>query len=508
MSLGTRAVFLLGSFFLLAPGCGDSGDADGASATGAAKVTGPVTGGMETPYSTSRLAFGLKASDHGYIEEEFFVEGTATTFGLVGTQTMDGKWTVTPGAEAPYKTRIVVRRPADAAKFNGTALVEWLNVSGGIDADVDFMMGWEEILRGGYVYVAVSAQSTGIEAGGIGLGSLVGGGNRPDSKPLKEWDPARYASLAHPGDDYSFDIFSQVGELVAKPGKKGILGGLEPKRVLALGESQSAGRMVTYVNAVHPIANIYDGFLIHSRSAGGAALTNGGGIAGLIGFVSGSPVLIRDDLTVPVVQAQSETDVNLYLGARQPDTERLQTWEMAGTAHADRRFADTESMGIDLGCGMVNDGPQHFLIKALIRSLHLWVANGTAPAKAPRIEVANGAIVRDELGNAKGGIRTPYVDVPIAVNSGEPDPATSGTNPGASGGGALGGLLGGGNVVCSLFGHTKPFTPEQLATLYPTHQEYVDKVTSSAASTRTAGFLLAEDEATMVADARAAPVPR
>lgn len=493
---------------LLAHGCG--GDEEGA--TGDTVTTVPATGGMNMPFSTSRLAFHLDVAAHGYVEEEFFIEGNATTYALVGQQSMDGKWTVMPGTQAPYKTRILVRRPADAAKFNGTALVEWLNVSGGVDADVDFMMAWEEILRGGYVYVAVSAQSTGIEPGGVGLGSLIGGSS-PDSKPLKEWDPARYGSLTHPGDDYSFDIFSQVGSLVSKSGKKGILGGLTPERVIALGESQSAGRMVTYVNAVHPVANVFDGFMIHSRAAGGASLTDGGGIAGLVGFVSGSPVLIRDDLTVPVVQAQSETDVGLYLGARQPDNDHLRTWEMAGTAHADKRFADTAAMGIDLGCGMVNAGPQHFIIKALLRSLNIWVAQGIAPAQAPRLEVADQALVRDALGNAEGGIRTPYVDVPIAVVSGDPDPAASGGDAGSANIGGLGGfgsLLGGsgGNIVCALFGHTTPFTPEQLASLYPTHQDYVDKVTASAASARAAGFLLPEEEATMVSDATAAPVPK
>lgn len=514
-----RALTWSTSLVLLATGCSDSAGTDSDQSSATAKdpvVTGPVMGGMNTPYSTSRLAFGVKASDHAYIEEEFFVEGMAQAYALVGTQTMDGKWSVMPTTQAAYKTRVVVRRPADPAKFNGTALVEWLNVSGGIDADVDFMMGWEEILRGGYVYVGVSAQSTGIEAGGFGLGSLIGGSS-PDSKPLKEWDPERYGSLVHPGDDYSYDIFSQAGKLVASPGKKqDVLAGLAPKRVLALGESQSAGRMVTYVNAVHPVAQVFDGFVIHSRMGGGAPLASeGGGLAGLLGGLGGgAQTFIRDDLTVPVMQAQSETDVTGYLGSRQPDNARLRTWEMAGTAHADKRFADTAAMGIDLGCGMVNAGPQHFIIKALIHSLHQWVAEGTPPANAPLLEVADGALVRDALGNARGGIRTPYVDVPIAVHSGDPEPAAgadAGAAPAPGGLAGLGGLLGGGgggNFICALFGHTTPFTPEQLAMLYPTHQDYVDKVTASAASTRSLGFILPEEEATMVSDAKAAPVPQ
>ncbi len=102
---------------------------------------------------------------------------------------------------------MVVLTPIDSGAFNGTVLVEWLNVSGGIDAPAEWFMAHREIVREGYAYVAVSAQLVGVE-GGASLGT---------DMSLKTLDPARYARLSHPGDAFSYDIFSQVGRLVGNP---------------------------------------------------------------------------------------------------------------------------------------------------------------------------------------------------------------------------------------------------------------------------------------------------
>ena len=83
-------------------------------------------------------------------------------------------------------------------------------------------------------------------------------------------DPGRYGGLVHPGDSYSYDIFSQAGQAI-RDNSATILGGLTPQKLFAAGESQSAGRMVTYIDAVQPLTHVYDGFLVHSRSAAGAA---------------------------------------------------------------------------------------------------------------------------------------------------------------------------------------------------------------------------------------------
>jgi hypothetical protein len=450
---------------------------DAGSSAPAVIVTGPITSG-NGPFTTSGVALG----DNGYTEEEFFFEGKAKSYALSGEMTMDGAWDVAEADEADFKSRIVVRRPVDSSEFNGTVVFEWLNVSGGIDADPGFSFNWEELLREGYVWIGVSAQKTGIEGGGIAILA-----NPPPA--LKQYDPERYGSLSHPGDVYSFDIYTRAAELVRSPGKVDVLSGLKPKRFIAYGESQSAMRMVTYVDAVHPLVKAFDGFFIHSRSGGAVPLTEGATFA-----IGGTPVLIRTDIDEPVFQFLTETDALGLLAfkpARQPDTSKLRSWEIAGTAHADARLLGSPGSSV-LPCTNVNDGPQHFVIKAALHALNQWMIDGTEPAKGkPLVSDDSNKPGTDEHGNTLGGVRTPDVDVPTRTLSGTATP-TGGPN----------------DIVCGLFGQSTPFSADKLMQLYPTHADYVDKVKASALATRQAGFILPEEEATMVANAEAAPVPQ
>lgn len=479
-------------------GGGEDGDADTPAGEGAADVpgedvarptvTGPVTGGARGgPFNA--MPDGL-ADRYGYVEEEFFIEGEATAYRPEGELGADGRWTVGAAGTRPYRSRIVVRRPADPDAFDGTVFVEWLNVSGGVDADPDFAFVHPEVLDHGSAYVAVSAQEVGVMGGGGALPVDVPGGIRA----LREWDPERYGELSHPGDPYSYDIYSQAAQAVRRPGDVDVLDGLEARHVIAVGESQSAARMVTYANAVQPLAGIYDGFLVHSRGGSGAPLDDSGSALGE------GVTRIRDDVRVPVLQFITETDLFGMLGfhgSRQDDTDTVRTWEVAGTAHADQSLLDYNAEmasevadgGFDLAaqCGSINDGPQGEVLRAGVAALRAWVVDGEPPPEAPPLEVEGDAVARDERGIALGGIRTPAVDAPVAVLTGEA-PA-------------------GGSVLCSLFGETRPFDAATLAEAYPTHEDYVDAVTESAEAAVEAGFLLEGDAEAIVAAAREAPVP-
>ena len=263
------------------------------------------------PGKANLLLGSFDIADLGYEATEYFLSGTASSY------TPDHRET------AEYTTRMVVLTPTDPDRFNGTVLVEWLNVSGGIDAPALWFMAHREIVRSGYGYVAVSVQRVGVE-GGESLGGIPG-------MSLKALDPARYASLHHPGDTFAYSIFSQAGAAIREK--------LGPEHVVAVGESQSAFFLTTYVNAVDPLDRVYDGFLIHSRF-GPAAPLDGGSIFEAAASGTAEAVTFRDDLRVPLMTVITETDLcgGLRLGyhrARQPDTEHLRTWEIPGTAHAD-----------------------------------------------------------------------------------------------------------------------------------------------------------------------------
>src|SRR5580698_2731033 len=250
------------------------------------EVIGPVTGGTHgRPFTSSPVPLGLA----GYTEQEFFLKGTATGYAPVGTWGSDGRWAARPAETAPYETRILVRRPADPARFNGTVVVEWLNVSFNVDIDPDFLYESQELLREGYAWVGVSAQQAGVE-GPLGL---------------KNWDPARYGALSHPGDTFSYSIFAQAAKALLHPRGPRPLGPLRPRVLIADGESQSASRMVTYANAIQPLTRLFDGFLIHSRGAAGAPVSQAPQAAPPAPAVA----RIRTDIGVPVLTVETQTDI-------------------------------------------------------------------------------------------------------------------------------------------------------------------------------------------------------
>lgn len=427
----------------------------------------------------------------GYTEDEYFISGEATSYSSATPLGTDGNWRARPLSKAGYTIRLVVLRPKNAAKFNGTVLVEWLNVSGGLDAPADWFMAHREIVRKGYAYVAVSAQKVGVD-GGKSLGMDLS---------LKKVDPSRYGGLVHPGDAYAYDIFSQAGRAVRNRGSSNILGGLVAKRVIAMGESQSAHFMTTYVNAVDPLAKVYDGFFIHSRFNGSAPL-DGSSIMGQVNPNMPATVKFRSDLRVPVMTFITETDLvgaarSGYYAARQPDGKRLRVWEVPGTAHADTYTVqvapiDTGSVAIEklaaaytptntmMGAKFakpVNAAPQHhYVLQAALSGLERWVRTGKAPAASPRINLSQEEApqpVRDANGLATGGIRMPWVDVPAT--------RTSGTGNS-------------GSIMAFLFGSTEPFDAATVARLYPGGKlEYLAKFKIALDSSIRAGFILPED---------------
>lgn len=428
----------------------------------------------------------------GYRAEEFFVSGSASSYAPVAGLSLDGRWDAAPSGSADYTTRIVAVTPTDEAKFNGTVIVEWLNVSGGIDAPALWMMAHREMIREGYAFVGVSAQSVGVEGGGVTLVS---------NFALKTVNPERYSRLSHPGDAYSFDIFSQVGRLFREGDRSGILGGLRPDLVLAVGESQSAMFLTTYINAVDPLANVYDGFLVHSRF-GPAAPLDGTTIMDPSDEATHHLVPFRPDLRVPLIAVITETDLigdvlPGYHTATQPDNDLLRVWEIPGAAHADNytirlAFIDSGSAPLDdlvaayaptnhlLGQDLahnINFGPQHhYVVQAALAKLNSWARDGDPAPTARRLaltETSPPEFVVDENGIAKGGVRTPWVDVPVARTSG---------------------LIDDGDVMAAIFGSGEMFDAATLNRLYPGGSaQYLAQFTEALDKAIASGFIVAAD---------------
>jgi hypothetical protein len=450
-----------------------------------AAAIGPA---LEGAPSLLSVAFDLASV--GYSVHEHLASGTASSFRSDGPRPADGRWSVAPAGNAPFTTRIVVHRPTDAAGGNGTVVVEWLNVTGGLDVPALWMATHRHLVRAGFTWVGVSAQEVGIVGGGMlpGLGLL-------------QAAPDRYASLAHPGDAYAFDLFTQVGRAVRAWLPE--LYGIEVERVVATGASQSAFHLTTYVNAVDPLAEAFDGYLLQGRAGAGVPIE--GWRPGTIGPNVAAEARrarlvgndrIRDDARVPVVVVQSETDVFgalAYLPARQADTDRFRLWEVAGAAHCDTYFLcaspqDSGSLPVEQLASLVgraedsgmptplpiNSGPQmHYVLQRAFDALDRWTRTGSAPPTAQRLGVdEDGGLAVDALGVARGGVRTPWVDVPTGVLSGLGQPGD----------------------MTDLFGTTRRFDGRALRARYPGgRDDYVREFVEATRSAVTAGFLLAVD---------------
>jgi hypothetical protein len=385
-----------------------------------AKVSGPL-GSDGRGWIFGQPDLDVAANE--LVMEEYLLSGEATSYDLAdgATPGIDGLWDVEPTSSAPYRTRLYVVRPSTPAAFNGTVLVNWQNVTIG----VDFGMPDLGQLGRGFAWVGVTTQRVAVE----GQPELTP--EMPATLGLRDWDPERYGSLDHPGDQYSYDIFSQAARLL-RDDPSIVLGGLRPRLLIATGGSQSAMRLGSYINIAHQFDRVIDGFL----------LTVHWGLCppppdmGLVESFELTPEFrfkasaqIRDDANTPIVVVNSESETGMVSMVRQPDTDTFRFWELAGTAHGGGQASDDMTAvlrrdGVSDGLPPVatrNTVNWDYVADAALERLIEWIDTGRAPVSIPPIELAPGTpdgIKRDEVGNALGGVRLPEVVAPLAVHSG------------------------------------------------------------------------------------------
>ena len=458
----------------------------------------------------------INLAHFGYVEREFTMSGTTNIYQQSGFWGSNGMWNVSVAQRnVPYTTRLLVRYPANPAKFNGTVVVEWLNDTTGGDQDPVWSEIYHEVLSQGYAYVGVSAQT----------GSMV---------EDKTWDPQRYGSLGDSNDGQSYDIFSQAAQ-VARADAANLLGGLKPATVIGAGDSQSAFRVATYYNAIQPLSHAFDGFLAIGRGVLAAPI--GSGLVASSPF----PALIRTDSTTPFLQIETEGDIEElgFAFARQPDNAHLRTWELAGAAHIDLHEGLYEAGTIlrenpqltapQCVFGVMANGatqPDNMgvfeLEDSALVAMRKWITQGVAPPSGNQIATTPffNIVERDQYGNALGGIRLPDINVPTetysAINFSQP--SQEGLSPSqllTTLENIFSTLMTGvitdptlrDEGLCLLEGYYTPFSQATLQSLYPTHAAYVSQFTAAAQADLAAGFLTRYDYNQAVKAAQAAPIP-
>jgi Alpha/beta hydrolase domain len=436
----------------------------------------PGTPGRNYPF----FATDIVLANFGYVEEEFFYEGTANTYSAPEF----GKNAEITKSGIPFRSRMLVRRPAQQSRFNGIVIVEWLNVTNGYDTDVLWLYQKEFFLREGYAWVGVSAQDGGVSR---------------EPNGIKVWSPTRYGRLDLTAGGtvtdatLNFDIYAQAGAAIR--GVPEVLGGLKFRQVFAAGQSQSSGRLTAYLNTVHPGAPVYDAAFI---------------------TVNNSP--LRKDLAIPIISVLSETE--RFNSRTQPDSDKIRIWNVAGSTHSEQYSLLSRAAFLqrDLKLPAVDacETPARsrveirYVYNAAVDWLVKWKVNGSAPPHAPPYvfdenaptppptpppaaapAAAPGArgggrggrgggppekpVMRDRHGIILGGIRLAEVDAPVALESAE---------------------------LCGLGGTHVPFDTATLNTLYPTPAAYVSKVTAASNAAVKAGFLLPADAAQTIAAAK------
>jgi hypothetical protein len=407
--------------------------------TVSAEVTGP--GPMFDSSPSLPPTKGL--ASFKYEMKEYFVSGTAN--------------------KKPYKTRIVVRKPSDNSKFSGLVLAEAMHPSGAAHM---FEFTSTYLMSSGHA--AVEIVTAGLEQ-------------------FVELNKDRYKDLKIDQDQVP-EILAQVGALVKRPSNTGPLAGLTVRKMVMGGTSATAAVLIRYlpghmVYRTPEMKTIYDGFMPTSNGA-----------------------TIRQ-VDVPLIQIPTMTEVSSgTVTARQDGDaagDQFRVYEFAGMAHVDSR--DSVRFKPDPCKTPISLFPLQAYFSVALNHLFDWVDKGKVPPHADRIlldrnSANDGSLMAlDEQGNAKGGIRNPYVDVPTAKigvrNEAAVPPvtnpshwiATHGANAPAQ--------------MCGLSGYQVAFSQDQLKKLYGNKKTYQDRVKRRVEELEKAGWSLPVYRETILADA-------
>lgn len=390
-----------------------------------AKITGPG------PMYDSAVGQwpGRDVNFYKYSTDEYFVTGTA-----------NGK---------PYKTRLVIRRPSDNAKFTGLVLAESMHPAGNAH---------------GFEYTSIYL----MDAGHIAAEILTSG-----PAQLLNTNRERYADLTMSNDQVN-EILAQVGALIRSP--QGPLAGLTVRKMVLFGTSASSFVLTTYLPAhmvyrTPDMKHVYDGFMPTSNGA------------------------VIQAVDVPLIQLPTQHEYeNIATNRQDGDAagDQYRNFEFAGIGHLDSRN-NTKRLPQSACVNPLSQFPLEAYYSVGLYHLLRWVDQGILPPKADRVLIDrnrnnDGSLMAlDERGNAKGGIRNPYVDVPVmkytARNTAAP--------------------VNGNAQLCGLSVYQTPIAKAELKKMYGSKANYVKKVDARLKELEKAGWSLPVYHDLILADAKA-----
>ena len=430
----------------------------------------PVTEDSYPFNAANRQYVPINLASYGYVEKEFFISGLANVYQWYDSGTSPATIR-TP--DVPYTTRFLLRRPADPVKFSGNVIVEIFNYARNFDNPWG---GWGEsyeyFLTHGDAWVGITIRPAAV----VGLQNFNPGRydplSFPNPLPPEERPPdlsTRPGRPSYPTMETGliWDIISHVGAVMKSISPSSPMAGYRVEYVYAAGAT--GGDLSAYVSAIHPLAMldngrpIYDGYLI--KCTGGPGSIN-----------QSEPRMPADDprcqlyVDVPVIRVMTQGDI---LGRgfhqscswvfRQPDSDKpgkqFRLYEVAGSSIGIQYSLLSNPCEEDVAAAKgiwtgpfaitEHEFPLQYIMNGAFVNLDRWVREGVPPPRAERLattgEYPDVAFELDEFSNIKRGVRTPYVDVPLATYTWN------------------------GKII--------PFDGALLKKLYPNKQRYVNNVT-------------------------------
>ena len=403
------------------------------------EIKGP--GPMFNSAPSQAPAFGL---DHfKYQTKEYFVSGTA--------------------AGKPYKTRVVVRKPADDKKFSGLVLAESMHSSGAAHA-FEFTAAY--VMSSGHAAVEILTTSP---------------------KQFTDFNDKRYAELVIE-DGQASDILAQVGALLKSD--RGPFGKLKVRKMVLSGSSMSSGTLINYlpwhmVYRTQDMQHIYDGFM--PTSAGQTIM----------------------EIDVPLIQLPTMLELENNVTHRQDSDEpgkQYRLYEFAGVGHVDSR--DNVRLKPNPCAKELSTIPLQAFFSVGLYHLFRWVDLGVAPPRAQRVlldrDTSNdGSLMAlDEHGNPVGGVRNVYVDVPVAkyaaLNTAATPPIPNPAEWIVKNGGEQGA-----QIMCRLSAYQVHFSNDELRRLYGSPAEYLQKFEARLNELEKQGWSLPVYHELIMSDAKA-----
>ncbi len=342
----------------------------------------------------------------GYIEEEWFVTGASDAFDPDGVRI---------GSDVPYTTRFLVRRPSDPLRASGAAFLDPLHMIGEMPASWD-MADW--LMRNGHVWIGVSVHNS-------SFGSLYGFAGGIDA--LKEQDFDRYDKLELATFERPPRLRSYQGPNTDSFALKWTMAMAHPQGypiIVDVADQLRDGAPFRDLNiqkiygcGVSQTGNFWRLFLDggwHDRGRGDDGRPP---LDAYVLIVSPAPDYRPVDAVVVNVLSEAEVVGTIVQMAptAPPDSDfpRVRGIELPGASH---------TVG-HVTVGKPGEGHRHTsepylsLIKAVLHGVDRWVRDGEAMPHVARIardpSTVDG-VVRDEHGNAVGGVRVPWLEAPRA----------------------------------------------------------------------------------------------